>query len=120
MDAAGTVATNGDELELVPDAMVARVDGRSVRLTVRELALLEALVRARGRVVERKVLYGTVWGGSMPRRDRSVDVCIRKLRGKLESVAPGRQFIHTHYGIGYRFDPETNERVSPLGHGFVT
>jgi DNA-binding response OmpR family regulator len=38
-------------------------------------------------------------------RDRSVDVFVRKLRGKLETLAPDTRFIHTHYGIGYRFDP---------------
>jgi DNA-binding response OmpR family regulator len=38
-------------------------------------------------------------------RDRSVDVCVRKLREKLDRRSNGVVYIHTHYGVGYRFDP---------------
>jgi hypothetical protein len=40
-----------------------------------------------------------------------VDVFIRKLRQKLEKRSPSWQYIHTHFGVGYRFDPE------PVGGG---
>ncbi len=39
-------------------------------------------------------------------RDRSVDVFVRKVCGKLGLVAPGWEYIHTHFGIGYRFAPQ--------------
>jgi DNA-binding response OmpR family regulator len=42
----------------------------------------------------------------MAYRDRSVDVFVRKLRLKLQEAAPGWIYIHTHFGIGYRFAPE--------------
>ncbi len=45
----------------------------------------------------------------MAHGDRSVDVFVRKLRQKLEMASPGWRYIHTHFGIGYRFDPETDE-----------
>ena len=45
----------------------------------------------------------------MAHGDRSVDVFVRKLRQKLQSQSAGWRYIHTHFGIGYRFDPE------PLG-----
>jgi DNA-binding winged helix-turn-helix (wHTH) protein len=38
--------------------------------------------------------------------DRSVDVFVRKLRQKLERASPDWRYIHTHFGIGYRFAPE--------------
>ena len=38
--------------------------------------------------------------------DRSVDVYVSKLRGKLETAMPDRRFIHTHPGFGYRFQPQ--------------
>ena len=38
--------------------------------------------------------------------DRSVDVFVRKLRSKLQKRSPGWEYIHTHFGIGYRFDPQ--------------
>jgi DNA-binding winged helix-turn-helix (wHTH) protein len=40
----------------------------------------------------------------MARNGRSVDVCIHKLRRKLELAAPGWRYIHTHYGVGYRLE----------------
>jgi DNA-binding winged helix-turn-helix (wHTH) protein len=42
----------------------------------------------------------------MAHGDRSVDVFIRKLRQKLEKLSPSWGYIHTHFGVGYRFDPE--------------
>ena len=45
----------------------------------------------------------------MAHGDRSVDVFVRKLRQKLEKASPRWRYIHTHFGIGYRFDPETDE-----------
>ena len=62
-----------------------------------------------GRVQERDAIYQRVWGYAMAHSDRSVDVFVRKLRHKLEKRSPGWTYIHTHFGVGYRFDPE------PLG-----
>jgi DNA-binding winged helix-turn-helix (wHTH) protein len=42
----------------------------------------------------------------MAHGDRSVDVFVRKLRQKLERVSPRWRYIHTHFGIGYRFAAE--------------
>ena len=42
----------------------------------------------------------------MARGDRSVDVFVRKLRQKLEKASPDWRYIHTHFGVGYRFSPE--------------
>jgi DNA-binding winged helix-turn-helix (wHTH) protein len=58
-------------------------------------------------VLERETIYQRVWGYAMAHGDRSVDVFIRKLRQKLETRSPGWRYIHTHFGVGYRFDPES-------------
>jgi DNA-binding winged helix-turn-helix (wHTH) protein len=50
-----------------------------------------------------------VWGYAMVHGDRSVDVFVRKLRQKLERVSPRWRYIHTHFGIGYRFAAEPVE-----------
>jgi DNA-binding winged helix-turn-helix (wHTH) protein len=42
----------------------------------------------------------------MAHGDRSVDVFVRKLRRKLEKLSAGWEYIHTHFGVGYRFEPE--------------
>lgn len=94
------------QVEIRPAEGLALVAGRVVALSVREFELLSALARKAGHVVAREALFATVWGGALRRGDRSIDVYIHKLRQKLESAAPGWQFIHTHIGFGYRFAPE--------------
>ena len=54
-----------------------------------------------------------MWGYAMVHGDRSVDVFVRKLRSKLERVSPSWRYIHTHFGIGYRFAAEPVEE--PVG-----
>jgi DNA-binding response OmpR family regulator len=86
--------------------------GRPVDLTQRELQLLLALAQRRNRVVPRAALYELVWGRRMAYRDRSVDVVVRKVRVKLGAACPRWRFVHTHFGVGYRFSPE---RFHPEG-----
>ncbi len=99
-------------LEINPNGMRVFASGRPVELTGRELELLVALAVRRNRVVPRAVLYELVWHQRMAYRDRSVDVIVRKLRVKLAAACPGWSFLHTHFGVGYRFSPE---RVDPQG-----
>lgn len=94
------------ELEIRPDQFQAFVGGGSLDLTRREFELLHLLAEAKGQVLERETIYQRVWGYAMAHGDRSVDVFIRKLRQKLEKRSPGWGYIHTHFGVGYRFDPE--------------
>jgi DNA-binding response OmpR family regulator len=94
------------ELEIRPDQFQAFVSGQSVALTRREFELLNVLAEARGKVIEREEIYQRVWGYAMAHGDRSVDVFVRKLRRKLEKLSAGWEYIHTHFGVGYRFEPE--------------
>jgi DNA-binding response OmpR family regulator len=94
------------ELEIRADQFQAFVGGDSLDLTRREFELLHLLADAKGQVLEREAIYQRVWGYAMAHGDRSVDVFIRKLRQKLERRSPGWGYIHTHFGVGYRFDPE--------------
>jgi DNA-binding response OmpR family regulator len=89
-------------LVLWPARGEVEADGASVALTRREMELLLVLAKRPGRVVQRQEIYEAVWGGVMPYRDRSVDVWVKKLRGKLATAAPDYLFVHTHYGFGYR------------------
>ena len=95
------------ELEIRQDRFQAFVSGGSVDLTRREFELLELLAGAEGRVLERDDIYRRVWGYEMARGDRSVDVFVRKLRQKLEKASPQWRYIHTHFGVGYRFAAES-------------
>ena len=94
------------ELEIRPDMFEAFVGGRPVGLTRREFELLQLLAAQSGRVIPRERIYERVWGYAMAHGDRSVDVFVRKLRRKLEGASPGWRYLHTHFGVGYRFDPQ--------------
>ena len=94
------------ELAIRPDRFDAYVDGRPASLSRKEFELLHRLAGADGRVLEREEIYQRVWGYTMARGDRSVDVFVRKLRQKLERVSPEWRYVHTHFGVGYRFAAE--------------
>jgi DNA-binding response OmpR family regulator len=94
------------EVEIRYDHFQAFVGTSSLELTRREYELLELLAAAEGRVLEREEIYSRLWGYAMVRGDRSVDVFVRKLRQKLEKASPSWRYIHTHFGIGYRFAAE--------------
>ncbi len=94
------------ELEIRADQFQAFVGGVSVDLTRREFELIQLLAESEGLVLEREEIYQRVWGYAMVHGDRSVDVFVRKLRQKLERMSPGWRYIHTHFGIGYRFAAE--------------
>ncbi len=64
-------------------------------------------------MLEREEIYSRLWGYTMVRGDRSVDVFVRKLRQKLEKASPDWRYIHTHFGIGYRFAAESVEVIDP-------
>jgi len=101
------------EVEIRSDRFQAFVGDRSIDLTRREFELIELLAAAEGRVLEREEIYSRLWGYTMVRGDRSVDVFVRKLRQKLEKASPSWRYIHTHFGIGYRFAAESLEVVDP-------
>ena len=106
--------TAGD-LEIRADQFQAFAGGRSVDLTRREFEVLQLLAHAEGKVLQREEIYQRVWGYAMAHGDRSVDVFIRKVRQKLEGASPRWRYIHTHFGVGYRFDPEA-DGAEELGH----
>ncbi len=108
---------NVGPLEILPEEHLARADGRTLTLSVRELRLLTELARRVDRIMTREELFSLVWGREMRRGERSVDVYVRKLRVKLEQALPGWCFIHTHFGFGYRLSAEAAHRWNG---GFTT
>jgi DNA-binding response OmpR family regulator len=94
------------ELEIRLGEGLVLATGRALTLSVREFELLAAMAKRAGAILTREELYGEVWGGELRPGDRSVDVYVSKLRGKLEAAMPDRRFIHTHPGFGYRFQPQ--------------
>lgn len=97
------------ELEIRLGEGLVLAGGRALTLTVREFQLLVALAGRLGGIVSREELYRSVWGRHLRAGDRSVDVYVSKVRGKLAEALPEDRFIHTHPGFGYRFEPDLSQ-----------
>ncbi|MGO9900208.1 MAG: response regulator transcription factor [Solirubrobacteraceae bacterium] len=93
------------EITIRPDLYQAYAGASSLELTAREFEILNLLSQS-DRVLRREEIYERVWGYAMAHGDRSVDVFVRKLRQKLRTLSPHWDYIHTHFGVGYRFAPE--------------
>jgi DNA-binding response OmpR family regulator len=94
-----------EELRIDPREVQAYVQGQSAQLTPTEFRLLYALALDRGRVTTRDELLQKIWGRRETHRDRTVDVFVRRLRDKIDRVAPRHTFIQTRYGVGYKLEP---------------
>jgi DNA-binding response OmpR family regulator len=94
-----------EELVIDPREVQAFVDGQSADLTPTEFRLLYTLALERGRVATRDELLQKIWGRRATHRDRTVDVFVRRLRDKIDRIAPRHTFIQTRYGIGYKLEP---------------
>src|ERR1700722_13873590 len=93
------------EITVRPDLYQAYAGEASLELTAREFEILNLLSQS-DRVLRREEIYERVWGYAMAHGDRSVDVFVRKLRQKLRAASSQWSYIHTHFGVGYRFAPE--------------
>ena len=98
-------AADVGEISVRPDLYQAYARDSSLELTAREFEILHLLTQS-DRVLRREEIYERVWGYAMAHGDRSVDVFVRKLRQKLRTASPEWSYIHTHFGVGYRFAPE--------------
>jgi DNA-binding response OmpR family regulator len=107
------------EILVRPDLYQAYARDVSLELTAREFEILYLLTQS-DRVLRREEIYERVWGYAMAHGDRSVDVFVRKLRQKLRSASPEWSYIHTHFGVGYRFAPEQDGgELEQLAHSGV-
>ncbi|RMH76213.1 MAG: DNA-binding response regulator [Actinomyces sp.] len=83
-----------------------RVDGCPVELTPKEFDLLAFLARSPRQVFSRAQLLEQVWESSPDWQDPStVTVHVRRIRQKIETDPESPRWIHTVWGVGYRFEP---------------
>jgi DNA-binding response OmpR family regulator len=81
-----------------------RLDGELLTLTAREFDLLWHFVQHPGRVFTRSELLADVWGYGHDGYDHTVNSHINRLRSKLGDEREQARFIHTVWGVGYRFE----------------
>jgi len=98
------VFDNGS-LRIDPSTFRVQYEGREVRFTRKEFALLSELARNQGRVLNRETLLDRIWGMNYFGDSRTLDVHIRRLRQKLGDPL----LIETVTGIGYRLRAEKAE-----------
>jgi two-component system response regulator BaeR len=80
------------------------IHGRALELTPTEFAILAGMARRPGQVFSRAQLLDLAGQDNLDATDRAVDSHIKNLRRKLAAAQPGREAIHSVYGLGYRLD----------------
>ena len=99
-DAAGKLEFR--ELLLDREGRTLTAGGVPVSLTAMEFELLALLLAHPQRVFTREALYDQVWGGQYLGEDNTVNVHISNIRSKLSKAMPGREYIKTVWGIGFK------------------
>lgn len=97
------VTTSSFTVDLV--AKKVHRDGAEVHLTPTEWAVLELLVRHRGRLVSQHQLLTEVWGPAYEKETHYLRVYLATLRRKLEPEPSRPRHLRTEPGMGYRFEP---------------
>ena len=95
------------ELELDADMRTVTVGGRPVELTPSEFGVLQVLIARPGRVFTRMELLDQLQGEAYAAYERTIDVHVKNLRGKLERDPRTPEYVETVYGVGYRMRPES-------------
>ena len=110
------VLRRGQDVDLVPDVVEAGrvrmdverhevwVDGRSVKLALKEFELLEMLLRNSGRVMTRGQLIDRIWGADYVGDTKTLDVHVKRLRSKIEPDPGNPATLVTVRGLGYKFN----------------
>ncbi len=101
-DKAGDVLSE-QGVTLDTDRYTLQVHGVEVPVPLREFELLEFLMRNSGRVLTRAQLIDRVWGADYFGDTKTLDVHIKRLRGRIEENPAKPQLITTVRGVGYRF-----------------
>jgi len=94
-------------------AMRLSVRGAEVPTTSLEFRLIEYLAQHRGQVFTRDLLLDAVWGDMQFVTPRSVDACIRRIRGKIEPDRSRPTYLKTIRGVGYRLDAVATWQSTP-------
>lgn len=93
------------DFEFDPSARSATVDGKAVQLTETESAILDYLMRNRGRTVTAKELYEAVWGLKyLQGSNNNIMVHVLNLRRKIETDPAAPKILRTVWGKGYQID----------------
>lgn len=97
------------DLTLDLEKIEAKIGNKTIDLTIREFEVLKYLALQNGQVVTREKLLEVVWGYEYYGDIRTVDVTVRRIRGKIEKDASTPKILATKRGIGYYIRTEQSE-----------
>jgi two-component system, OmpR family, response regulator RegX3 len=100
----GTDAVQVDDIALDPERHEVRIRGEQVQLPLKEFELLHVLLANAGRVITREQLIDRVWGSDYVGDTKTLDVHVKRLRGKVEKDPANPQRIITIRGLGYKLE----------------
>ncbi len=101
-----TTATLDNSFVLQEQEATVKVSGQTCSLTQIELGLLKTMVAHPGRIYNREQLMHRIYTDNRIVSDRTIDSHIKKLRQKLKKLDNDAEYIHSVYGIGYKFEHE--------------
>ncbi len=97
-----TIRTDG--LVLDEQRLRATLNEHDLDLTAVEFKLLQFLAANPGRIYGRQQLMDKIYPDERVVSDRTIDSHIKKLRKKIAAVASDEEYIHSVYGVGYKFE----------------
>ncbi len=100
----GTDALQVDDIALDPERHEVRIRGEQVQLPLKEFELLHVLLANAGRVITREQLIDRVWGSDYVGDTKTLDVHVKRLRGKVELDPAHPERIVTIRGLGYKLE----------------
>ena len=95
---------NSSKFHLDEATATVTIKEKTCALTAVELKLLEVLSNKPGQIFNRSQLMSRIYPDNRVVSDRTIDSHIKKLRQKLESLDSTTQYVHSVYGIGYKFE----------------
>jgi two-component system response regulator RegX3 len=106
----GEVVLEAGDVRMNLDTHEATQAGEPLDLTVKEFELLRVLLERSGKLVRRDELVHKVWDPAWFGSTKTLDVHVSALRKKLGDDPAAPRYIHTVRGVGFRFDPATDDR----------
>ena len=103
-DSATESVLQGGPVRMDIDRHVVTVNGEEISMPLKEVELLEILLRNVGRVMTRGQLIERVWGADYVGDTKTLDVHIKRLRSKIEPDSSAPQYVVTVRGLGYKFE----------------
>jgi len=105
VEEAAHAALEAGPVRMDVDRHVVTVHGAPVQMPLKEFELLELLLRNAGRVLTRMQLIDRVWGSDYVGDTKTLDVHVKRLRGKVEPDPANPRHLVTVRGLGYKFEP---------------